>query len=68
MKICPYYKAAILSGHDFTLPLEDRRELEAALRQYATCDGADCEHAVIRRSRDSEELKTAFVHCGRREQ
>ena len=68
MKICPYYKAAILAGHDFTLPLQDRRELEAAIRQYAPCDGVDCEHAVIRRNRDSGELKTTFVHCGRREQ
>lgn len=66
MKICPYYKAAILSGHDFLDG--DQGELEAAIRQYATCDGADCEQAVIKVNRDGEELKTVFVRCGRKEQ
>lgn len=70
MNICPYYKAAILAGRDFTFPFEDgdQRELEAAIRQYATCDGVACEHAVIRVDRDGKELKTVFVRCGRREQ
>ena len=60
-KICPYYKAAILasSPHNFNL--------EKAIEKYATCDGADCEQAVIRVDRDGEELKTVFVRCGRRE-
>lgn len=59
-KICPYYKAAILSGHDFTRPLQER-ELEGAIRKYATCDGVACEHAVIKREREAE----IFVRCGR---
>lgn len=75
-KICPYYKAAILSGHDFALQgadlisrknlEEERRALEDAIHKYATCDGVACEHAVIKRERGDGEPQTTFIRCGRR--
>jgi len=67
-KICPYYKAAILSGHDFARPLQEKErcELEGAIRKYATCDGVACEHAIVRRERGNDETQTIFKGCGRR--
>ena len=68
LKICPHYKAAILSGHDFARRLNKPAidALAEAIQEYGRCDGVACEHAIVRRERGNDETQTIFKGCGRR--